>query len=500
MTNKTKSAISPSQKKSKKTTQINKKVNSVLTICNKLLDTYDIGLLDKMPDEERYNFLMNAYKECYWLRKRPVLTRLLSNYFDSKMVGVHVDPQLQKPVTEYIKGPKTLTVHSSEFFNMFVYIFGEHHIQADCSIFPLSHPDIPGFLGNTMNIENYLEQLIKHSYDYLDYFFEVPTTGRKNLQYGHPIVLNSGISPLNNIYQKFVGCIQYTTRHATECQLGRVHFFDVRSENVIQTDIITYLWMSLILPEDKEKKIIKTINNKIFLARLQSMYIHGCITEKKLFTYFRAYIFGNKYNVVELDRLLKSTNYNEIEMGITIEQYITNEIGVLVKLYFLPLKHHVANLLTIRKRIVKIGYRNWTNIPLPDRDGMIKSFKCVKDYVTRLVSIGPDLYVLSRMFKSFNLTKPAFAGAVAFDQPTQALNIVIYAGDAHSQKYRRFLNMLDFKEVAKTGHANNDQISCIDMKYIPQPFFSGKFNTEMFVPPDQRYDFEYDVTYNDVNM
>jgi hypothetical protein len=101
------------------------------------------------------------------------------------------------------------------------------------------------------------------------------------------------------------------------------------------------------------------------------------------------------------------------------------------------------------------------------------------------------------MFKTFNVKKQPFVNAYKSDQPKKMHNIVIYAGDAHAQRYRRFLNSLVlnslgfFIEVEKTGQSDNTQISCID---IQQPFFSKTFNSSV-IPLTRQYNFDYSYTY-----
>jgi len=55
------------------------------------------------------------------------------------------------------------------------------------------------------------------------------------------------------------------------------------------------------------------------------------------------------------------------------------------------------------------------------------------------------------------------------DQPDKAHNIIIYAGNSHSDIYRKFLTSIGFNQISKTGELDN---TCIDMKKIKQPFFS----------------------------
>ena len=67
-----------------------------------------------------------------------------------------------------------------------------------------------------------------------------------------------------------------------------------------------------------------------------------------------------------------------------------------------------------------------------------------------------------------------------------ASNIIIYAGDYHSDRYRRFLKEIGNDPIEKTGQFNNYDLkdvfifsdnkspkNCIDMSRISQPFFNN---------------------------
>jgi hypothetical protein len=455
-------------------------------LCDDLKETYDVSLIDNMPDNLIEAFrLENACHD----NMRPVLSRLITNYYNKK--NPLLNPALLKPVTKFIRGPKNLTIHSSKFFNMRVCIFGENHEQGYCGNETSADP------RHMMNIEDYLEKLLQNTDKYLDYLFEVPTIGRRNTQYQGQVT--AGYTHLNNILQKFRPCIDPITRHNPACTLGRVHFMDIRTENSYQSDEIAYIWMYCLLANSKTR-IINTLNNKLFLKRLNHLYNHGCTSEKQLVAYFSAFIFGNIYNVVELKRLMESESDIDIQMGDRIKDYIKSEILIIVNKYFNNLKFHIKNILFIRRKIVNTGYKHWEHIPPEDRVNTIKSFKYVTSYIIRLVSLGPDLYTLCRMFKTFNLKKAGFSGAYSNDQPKKALNIVIYAGDAHSQRYRRFLRLVGFQEDEKAGQSDDQNITCLDMTDIQQPLFSENFNIKKYIPPNRRYDFNYDIRYDDFTI
>ena len=571
-------SISPYKKKNKLKPKSVEDLSKLVTLCDKLIETYDTRLIDDMPDELAFAFykteaekcLNNIYKyhpknlytdyildqsgqridettmhylgnylstqvyklndvvsylggrwmaihgmtigntpavgSAYWSHiseqsnhisgQFSVLVRLFDNYFR------HRYPTQLKPVTRFIKGPKNLTVHWSERFNMHVYIFGEHHIPGDCAKYPLST------VLNTVNIENYLDKLLQNTHRYLDYLFEVPMIGKKRLQYtsddpsGDPsgdITIYTN-SHLDNIFQKFRVCIEPVTRHAARCGLGRVHFMDVRYENTTYTDTISFLWMHFVSNYSNKRYIINILNNKFFFKRLKDMYSFGCSTQNKLFIYFKSFIFGNIYNVVELNKLLESQNSIDIEVGNRIKNYIEYEIRALVQKFFLPLTTNIADILYTWKQIVGKKYKHWAFIPSSQIQQIIESFRYVARCLTRLVSIGPDLYLLSRMFKTFNVDKLPFVNAYRHDQPKKMHNIVTYTGDAHAQRYRRFLQSFGFIEVEKTGQSDDDPISCIDMIDIQQPFFSQTFNSKKFnIPPAKmyNYNFNYSHTYDE---
>ncbi len=92
-------------------------------------------------------------------------------------------------------------------------------------------------------------------------------------------------------------------------------------------------------------------------------------------------------------------------------------------------------------------------------------------------SIIPDKYLLSRIFKKFKVE----TNKRPTDEPEKPHNIVIYAGNAHSDRIRKFLDEeLDFKMIHTAGRKwprDNTEPevyrNCIQMNDFPQPFFSN---------------------------
>ena len=95
--------------------------------------------------------------------------------------------------------------------------------------------------------------------------------------------------------------------------------------------------------------------------------------------------------------------------------------------------------------------------------------------MTRINSCISDYYLLCRIFKQFDLEMPAiFSSFRETDEPSEPHNIIIYAGQAHARRVRKFLkNELDFKMIDKKGNDIKTKANCIKMEDFPQPFFSN---------------------------
>jgi hypothetical protein len=321
--------------------------------------------------------------------------------------------------------------------------------------------------------------------------------GRGAQQYQGNITV--GDTHLNSIFQRFRPCIEPISRNIPDCTLGRVHFMDIRNKNHEPSDRISSFSGYIQYACSSKIRTAQVLNDKTFIGLLHYFNKYGCTSPTKLVNYFNVFIFGNPYNVMQLGRLLGSKSPRDIQVGNKIRDYIKGEISLMVGMYFDNVKFHTRNIISTRNKLA--GQTLWTNISLLERSNLRKSFKYLAGYMTRLVSLGPDLYTLCRMFRTFNTDKAAFNGAIKEDQPKKAINIVIYSGDAHSQRYRRFLRHLNFQEDGKTGQssysANPPNFDCIDMTDIKQPFFSDKFNTKMYVEPTRRYEFDYNFRWDD---
>ena len=446
---------------------------SLNDLCKELQSTYDVSLIDKMPLQLRRAFLLKAPK-C--TKGRPVLAKLINNYYNKHITH----PSNRKPTPKFISGPKNLTVHWHPVFKKLIYIFGESHVETtNClSKFPetnqLFHPDV-------MSIEDFMMQLFKNSDVFIDFFAEFPAIENKKTKYTNklskPVPFYNTNVTLYKLFKKFKTCITPLTRQEKKCKLGRVHFFDVRSYGKVFVDDLSSFAFKLYYIKKDGNEVHNVLTNYENM-KIITIFYQCCVSKERLKECFNAYVLGNPYNVKELDRLKSNAN-----LKIRLENFIKYEINESVENFYIKFKadiHIIAN------------YSNNTTSEAPDN--VVDSFMNIRDYFVDIVCIIADVYNLSRIFKKFNLEKPGFMRAKKGDQPDEAHNIVIYAGDIHSQRCRRFLTILDFTEVGRTGKSENgkNEDSCINMEYIHQPFFSGDSKKVSFNPnPPYNYGHRY---------
>ena len=96
-------------------------------------------------------------------------------------------------------------------------------------------------------------------------------------------------------------------------------------------------------------------------------------------------------------------------------------------------------------------------------DRIVDAFFKLTGSLIMVGSVIVDSYTMSRVFKKFNVKE-------GDNQPVEANNNIIYAGDAHCQKYREFLKTLGYTEEYFTGNSR-PMMRCLNMHGVPQPLF-----------------------------
>ena len=484
-------------------------------ICETLLETYNTSILDrsekffkkacieeakKCVEKEEINSIEKSrFTKSIDNRRileRTVLSQLILNH--SNESNPEIPPENKKPIANYIGGPYTLTMHWNKEYKKIIYIFGESHSRkTDCDKFKRKD----GFFGkqNTMLIEDYLEQLIRNTDVFIDFYLEI---GREqNL---------SGNDRISKITQRLKHCF-YNFRspnHAEpvyfgpnpesgfqstnpfshddtiiKCWLSRMHYFDLRRKAYdVKPDDISYLCVKMstltyILKDIRDDTGGDRSSYPIVIAKflLDVKYEENI---KPILKSFSEIVSLQDYKnfwdeKIDEHKFLskKVTKFKSRHMHTKIKTFIKNEIlntkinGIIInpELFVQLVKQYIE---TIDKYKVN-GTYNFADAPESDIT-LLADSKCISIFIIINTYVA-DYYLLCRIFREFDLSLDANTERWT-DEPKEPHNIIIYAGNIHSNKVRRFLKELDFDVIHSTDTSVEN---CIYMKDFPQPFFSN---------------------------
>ena len=451
--------------------------------CDMMVKTYNTSILDNFPmslklslQEEAQQCVQskpnpNYHRSFFGLIKtkknRNVLMRLINNYFRSKQIET-------TPTVDFIGGPHTLTLHWSDKYKKIIYIFGELHGKDVCTY------------DNMMLVQDYLKNIFRHSSAFIDFFLEIEmfTKGK----YDHRIFSTPGCR-LSDLRRQNIKCIESGQRQQNrECDNRRVHFDDIRD-----------------IPVDSKGRLAININSTLALDRALrgfSKYAYEktifydkdeqnesiLIKDKKYIIDTLKYIFMISYDIEATidfirygsDEAYKAFYEKEIEthelvnyeLSKSTEEHKIREFAEeefeKMRDDFTLITYKIALYLTkcSEKNIIYDFYK------LSD-DDYLTFFGYILDFRYQLLlfnSILVDIYTLARMFKKFQLNHTRNTRKT--DEPEEPHNIIMYAGDGHSKRVRRFLDKLGFDLISESkGYPVLD--FCVDIRHFEQPFFSS---------------------------
>ena len=425
-------------------------------LCKNLVKTYNTNVLNNAPIEIKeafYNEAKRSSKNPECIKGREVLKTLIENHFET-------DPEKQKPHPKFIGGPQTLSVHWSKEHQKMIYIFGEYHskdMHCDERFGKKAKKEKWG--SNKMSVEDFFFKLMLTTDVFIDFFFEFPSYSKETNKYTAVKIANDPELRMQKLLDYFKKCAQHPTRFDTECKLSRVHYFDIRKgdnkkgkiENTGLLDMLKAKLYTILNKSNKERdKRFKTFleQNPVF-----KMIMNGLSeTNDNIFLDFCMTFFISTEKIVE-----KQLKKLDPDMRDLILTFIRKEFLEKTKSLRKMWQHNVPIILkhTYKHKAFAVA---------------INSIFTDKFIVP--MSLVADTYALARMFKNFDMRdmKKAYTGAT--DQPRKAHNIIIYSGDHHSQTYRKFLDSINFTQIARSGISSFENITCLNMKTIPQPFFS----------------------------
>ena len=428
--------------------------------------TYDTNLLDNKPEKEQVKYINSSIMNRNNGKGNKVIKELTYNHYTK-----------YKPIVDFIGGPKTLSIHWHPQYKKIIYVFGEAHTaNMDCNKFKtttgIRYPI-------TVPIEDYLYDLMKSTDVFLDIYFEFsfPSPHSKSF----PEYPSSNQS-LHKLLNKFKKCLVYDSRHEKSCRLARSHYFDIRQDSSNPRDLaknkIDIVWVKSILDTVYG---FKTLENRIWQLKifLNKSYVSDIL---------RKLTDTNDVNIYEfMLNQLKENRYIKKELGKIVENR-ENLISAFDRFFYFQISiTMMVNIHTIKRSVnTLLNYKTTSYEELNDNlDVFLKAMLLP-------ISCFADGYLLARVFKDFNMSEmdeKAYKGAT--HQPNRAHNIIIYAGDAHANKYRNFLSYIGFTEIDSYGidlekpnpyvDIPNMPINCLDMRNIKQPFFSyNRFDESSF--------------------
>jgi hypothetical protein len=385
-------------------------------ICKKLESNYDGSLLDNVSRgiKETFKGIVTESKDSG--NGNVPLINIIYNYFHGVL-----------PSTRYISGPMSLSYHTSDKYDMKIYIFGElHGNEGQCSQLSLKK-------SSYLNISEYLHKVFLNSDKFIDFYLEDYLF--------NSMEFDRNKNFLNMLSYDFRKCLNPNTRSECIYKTVRTHFVDTRREQ-------------------KGLSLVGTNPFENFTKYLEDFLLKKKIDNKEELSEFKE--FGKK--------LLNCKNHTDI---IILLIDIAKEIPIIKK----ALKR-----CNFEKEYIFFIFSNILTKIYSDVDGYfyidihklhftIKKFiknkfldDDIEDLIQILISIGSpivDIYTICRMFKTFKNKD---------NLPTKPRNIIYYAGYAHSEIIRSFLDFLDFERSVNTSYADENGIRCLDINGIKLDF------------------------------
>jgi hypothetical protein len=440
------------------------------TLCEKLIKTYNTTIIDQMPyvlQQALYNDASSCSTGSYKQNEkdRTVLAELIHNHFAKKT-------QREELSHNYIGGPCTLTCHWSEQFQKLIYIFGEHHSEkTNCKEFPENYGKNEEQSG--ILIEKYLKKLTEINDNFLDIFIEIPAYKQKTLTYSNPLSLYGG-QRLSEIGAEFSECMDAVSElNQTKCSRSRIHYIDVRNVEwkpgyVNELDPLSNFRniCFMIINSDsedlnqKKKELSDIVNSNYGQYIMKGFLLQKDI--KEYLEFWHGMVLSNSYVKKEL--------YNcDKEMAEKIYDFTKKEIveeldreHILERVVDGKTEKKTTSTLQMIQDVTKfINY--YINNAIDPKIFIDQFRQLIWDYIIPINAAVVDCYTLCRIFKKFNLQPDNPEKTRTTDEPETPSNIIIYAGDLHCNRYRKFLKEIGFSLIADIGSNKSPVKNCINM-------------------------------------
>ena len=383
---------------------------NVDNVCMELKKTYNANILKKYSPEiqETFKIICNLCKDSNRRGLNKNLVKLINN--------LQYPPKPSKYLTKFITGPGEITRLKHPTLPQDIYLFGEK-----------DHTNKYSCLQNDIKIEKYLQQLFSTTTKFIDIYIEFQIELNQFSRKDCDIIGHE--NTLCDIYKFFRKCI---TSDSTTCNYPiRLHPTDVRNRRKNDTYKLYQMFYDLWGITD-----ITTLKN--FIKRY-SYYLNNI---QKINDESKQYIINSILAQKTIKKEIKRTTLSPQQIEKVLK---SSKIWRIILKASHPFKPIYQNL----KNDIYIPY------------GHEKYIEVVTTYLRYISCLFMDIYTLARMFKKFNVT---------FDHhPPEPLNIIYYAGTAHTINMSFMLQELGFKITEKSVTYN---VSCTNIQSLKQPLFS----------------------------
>jgi hypothetical protein len=471
------------------------------SLCGALTETYNTNVLNTASPLTQAVFIDESRKRKGDEEGRKTLMELILNHRAAKM-----------PEPGLIGGPFTLSLHRSKKDKKIIYIFGESHAnEMDCELFARRKTDAElrdgcpegkirnpnsgicvkktGLIGKmiirenntkaggvavgvSMPIEDFLVDMLKTTDVFLDIFLEVPAY----LGVGYLEKARRYLAPgrIQRVLTMLGDCIEKKSRDSIKCQLGRVHYTDIRKLEhgpIGQVSDFRRTWCREVERSTRATMYdrIRDFSKESRLAKVLSALGEG--TDEEYLAFWREQIFENQFVKKELDRSYMRKEITAFALE-TVDREAMEQRSAFILLYD-QAERALDEIKEIKeKQSWKDSLLNPYGITSSERSARARYVDAMEGIYRRTVGVNSsmvDIYTLSRIFKVFSGKHD--------DAPNEPRNIILYYGNAHADRVRKFLKSQGYEMIEAIEsplHIKN----CVNVGNFPTPFFNLPVGSE----------------------
>lgn len=469
-----------------------------------MTETYNTNVLNTASPLTQAVFIDESRKRKGDEEGRTTLMDLILNHRAEKM-----------PKPRLIGGPFTLSLHRSKKDKKIIYIFGESHANVmDCELFARKKTDAElrngcpegqvrnpssgicvkktGLIGKriirennaktgyaavgvSMPIEGFLVDMLKTTDVFLDIFLEVPAY----LGIGYLETDKTYLAPgrMQRVLTMLGDCIEKISRDSSKCQLGRVHYTDIRKlehGTVGEVSNFRRTWYREVEqhPISMQTSLydkIRNLSDQPRIARVLRALGEG--TDDEYLAFWREQIFENRFVKKELARSYMQKEITAFALE-TVNREAMEQRSMFTLLYARA-ERALNDIKKIKEEQSRKGSlaRRYRVSPseISARARYVDAMQGIYNRTVGINSSMVDVYTLSRIFKVFRGEHD--------DTPNEPRNIILYYGDAHAKRVRAFLKSQGYEMIEATESPGQIR-NCVNVENFPTPFFNLPVGSE----------------------